>query len=307
MTSKTDISVAYLARGHWSYEASNIEKYKTYKSAEYQMEEVNDVESTSFDLWFIFTNSSMPKETSKLSWEDKMNLPAYIGSHDPEVKKAFNDLGKQNQWRDNITTSLGIHEDLHEYISYKVHSREEKQSKIGFWRGLKASTNKNGFTIDNYLKPGAKEYDYFAKKYRVSGKKPMFLLSKDKKYLNLYKAFVVDEILEVRKSELSKDGNYSLYDITKAQKKLIRKGNVEHDEENENENNVEKQLKKIEKAIVNSGEASRLHRISSSNSPSYSSANNYVRSSSSSSGSGGAWAILIIIIIIIMFIIFSTR
>ena len=87
MANKIDTSVAYLARGHWSYEASNIEKYKTYKSADYQMEEVKDVESATLDLWFIFTDSSMPKETSKLSWEEKMNLPSYIGSNNPEVKK----------------------------------------------------------------------------------------------------------------------------------------------------------------------------------------------------------------------------
>ena len=307
MANKIDTSVAYLARGHWSYEASNIEKYKTYKSADYQMEEVKDVESATLDLWFIFTDSSMPKETSKLSWEEKMNLPSYIGSNNPEVKKAFNDLKRQNQWRDDITTSLGIHEDLHKYLSYKVHTREEKQSKIGFWRGLKTSTGKNGYTVENYLKPNSKEYAYFAKKYRVSDKKPLFLLSKDKKYLHLYKAFVVDEILEIRKSELNKDGDYSLYDITKPQKKLIRKGNVSGDQESENEKNVEKQIKSIEKAILNSGEA-RRSSSAHVNSANYNSSNSpYSTSSSSSSGSGGAWAILILIIIVIMFIIFSTK
>ena len=274
MTSKIETSVAYLARGHWSYEASNIEKYKTYKSAEYQMEEVEDVESTVFDLWFIFTNSSMPKETSNLTWEQKINLPDYAFSKNPEVKKAFDDLEKQNRWRDNITTSLGIHEELHEYIAYKVHGRDENQSKIGFWRRLKIASNKNGYTIDNFIKPGSKEYAFFAKKYRVTNKKPMFLLGKDKKYLHLYKAFVVDKILEIRKSELNKDGSYALFDISKAQKKLIRKGNVADDEENENEENIKKQLKKIEKAIISSGTSNKLYGLPSTSGSGYTRPNN---------------------------------
>lgn len=306
MSNKIDTSVAYLVKGHWSYEASEIEKFKAYKAAEYQMEEVKDVESTIFELWFIFTNSSMPKETSKLSWESKANLPSYIGSNDPEVKKAFDDIGRQNQWRDNITTSLGMHEDLHKYIPYKVHGREKNESKIGFWRKLKVTTSKKGYAVDNLIEPSSKEYAFYAKQYRVKDKKPLFLLDKDKKYLYMFKAFVVDEIIEIRKSELNKNGDYSLYDITKT-KKLIRKGNVYNDEKNENEKNVEREIKNMEKAIIASGAASRISSVPHASS-NYSGPNSYHSTPTSEPiGTGKAWMILIVIIIIIMFIIFSPK
>lgn len=132
-------------------------------------------------------------------------------------------------------------------------------------------------------------------------------MEKDKKYLYLFKAFVVDQILEIRKSEISKNCDYTLYDITGAQEKELKTGNTRADQMKELEDAEKRRIKTIEKAILSSGTArkkSGSNSVGSNYSSPYPNSRTYNPNNSNTTSDGGGW-IIFIIIAIILFLIFS--
>lgn len=131
------------------------------------------------------------------------------------------------------------------------------------------------------------------------------------KYMNIYGAFVIDEILEVRHAKITANGEYSLYDEKPKTRKLIKEGNIQDEHNAEDLKRIKAQVKHIEKAILDSGSAQdsdsardHITRISAGSQNYSASVNTYAQSSEKESA--GAWIAVIIIAIIILFLIFST-
>ena len=73
---------------------------------------------------------------------------------------------------------------------------------------------------------------------------------KELKYMNIYEAFVIDEILEVRHAKITANGEYSLYDEKPKTRKLIKKANIQDEHNAEDLKRIKAQVKHIEKAIL---------------------------------------------------------
>lgn len=301
-------SVAYLAKGHWEPTIKKLEE-----AGDYEKAKLLDKKSKSLELWFVFSDY-FPKPTSSVSQIDLPDLMFGSDRNHPEVKKAFKDLQMENQWRDDTTTALGIHDSLQNYIEYKTGSTTEKQSKIAFWRTCKTDPkNKEKLEIPFLIKPKDKDYDKFSKLYDIPEKKSILHMSPktELKYMNIYEAFVIDEILEIRHAEIAANGEYSLYDEKTKTRKLLKKGDIQDEHNAEDLKRIKAQVKQIERAILDSGSAQEsdperdhITRISAGSQNYSTSVNTYV--SNPEKESVGAWIAVIVIAIVIMFLIFSS-
>lgn len=301
-------SIAYLAKGHWEPTIQKLEE-----AGEYEKTKLLDKKSKTFELWFVFSDF-FPKSTSSVSQLDLPDLMWGPVRNHPEVKKAFEDLKRENQWRDDTTTALDIHDSLHNYIEYKTGSFTEKQSKIAFWRTCKPDKdNKEKLEIPFLIKPKDKDYGKFCKLYDIPEKKSILHMSPktELKYMNIYEAFVIDEILEVRHAKITANGEYTLYDEKPKTRKLLKKGNIQEEHNAEDLKRIKAQVKHIEKAILDSGSAQdsdsardHITRISAGSQNYSTSVNTYV--SNPEKDSVGAWIAVIVIAIVIMFLIFSS-
>lgn len=317
-------SVAYLVRGHW---AINKKKYE--KSAEYLKEEMIVKSKKVFELWFIFSDY-YPERTSNISWEDELNLPSLVASsrrYDSDVISAVDDMDRQNQWRKNTTTALGISNALNEYIEYSVNGKTKKESKIGFWRTCKAETVGDGKMLIPYIiKPSSKEYDFYVESFKITPGKTLFTMFFETEALDNTEVFVADEIKEIRNAKIKADGSYSLYDKKGQKAKLIKKSLLQDELESEELEKLKQSVRDIERKITNSGSARRAAgHISTSpvssrnrdtlnyqdNTSSYNrySSNNHndAHSQPPSTESGGGWVIYLIIIIIVIIVLFAHR
>ena len=282
-----ELSVAFRVKGHWIHEISDYKKKITYNE-----DEIRDKEAHLFDKWFIFTNVSRPKQTSKISYLDLTPDSTMFASRDPEISKAFDDLIANNQWDDDIATSLNLHKSFRQYEHYKAGNSTKDERKVFLWNRDIKTINSKKYDIDGVITPSSKEYDFFSKHYRVKGNKTMIVLSKDKKYLHLYEAFVIDEVVEIRKSKLRSDGSFVLYDLSGNRQEKLIEGNVREVQQSEEIDKAKKRIKNLEQEIIDSGRAEKGSSYQSS----------VPVGSNNSSGGGGIIIFVIILIIMIILI-----
>ena len=305
-------SYAYLARGHWAVPVKEYEKMGDYSKKEYEQRA-----SKTFELWFVFSDY-FPEATSNISFDDMMNLPSLEASerrYDEDVKSANDDIANENQWRLDTTTALGISKHLHEYIHYTVDGRDKSESKIGFWRTCKSSKTGEGKMDNPYVvTPKSADYKFYSKSFGVEGNKTLFMMFPKKKDESINKAFVADEVIEIKHAKIASDDSYSLYDCKQKTPKLIKKGKLTDALDEEELEKMKQAVKDIEEKVTNSGAARRLptvshssgtnvHRISANDYGGYN--RSYSRPTSQSSGSGGGWVIVVILIIVVLIFMFA--
>jgi hypothetical protein len=221
-----NISVAYHIKAR--------EKYTDeYKHTELPNSIKNDIwveETHPFDFWIIFTNNQ-PEQKSKINFWDLMADDFLFNSrYDAEIRLAIEDQNAHIRWKEDVFTSLDIYYKEFEEDKYVVNGKEYTHKKVWYWQsGISRSASSSRlYDIENLILPGSKSYNRIRKRFGISEKKNLIASCvKEENESRQDFVLIIDEIIEIRESNLNNSGDYVLYEINNTSRRIIKKGNVE--------------------------------------------------------------------------------